>query len=115
VYFFNSKREGYLSEESKINDYTEFPGMTEIFKGIEFVRISALPQDQKDKIWKSFRQDKIIKIVKDEAVLVDCILYQDYISWLDQADSEVRPAQTQTIKTTHSSPIQGIFSKLALK
>ncbi len=106
---------GYLSGKTKINDDTEFPGMTEVFKGIEFVRISALPQDQKDKIWKSFRQDKIIKIAKDEAVLVDCILYHDYLSWLSQPESELPLDQSQTIKTSHNAPLQGIFSKLALK
>ena len=56
----------------------------ENFKGIEFVRISALPEEQKQKIWQSFQQEKIIKIVKDQALMNDCILYQDYLSWLKQ-------------------------------
>jgi len=56
----------------------------EVFKGIEFVRISALPADQKEQIWKSFQQDKIIKIVRDQALMNDCILYQDYLNWLVQ-------------------------------
>ncbi len=59
----------------------------EIFKGIEFVRISSLPGDQKEKIWHSLRHDKIIKIVKNQSLLNDCILYQDYISWLGQQSS----------------------------
>jgi hypothetical protein len=57
--------------------------MLENFKGIEFVRISSLPAEQKEKIWQSFQHDKIIKIVKDTTLLNDCILYNDYVSWLD--------------------------------
>ena len=62
----------------------EMKTQAENFKGIEFVRISTLPEDQKEKIWQSFQQDKIIKIVKDKALMNDCILYQDYLSWLKQ-------------------------------
>lgn len=56
----------------------------ENFKGIEFIRISSLPEEQKEKIWKSFQSDKIIKIVRDQSLMNDCILYQDYVSWLTQ-------------------------------
>ena len=56
----------------------------ENFKGIEFIRISALPEEQKARIWQSLQSDKIIKIVKDQALLNDCILYQDYLTWLKQ-------------------------------
>jgi hypothetical protein len=86
--------------------------MLEHFKGIEFVRISSLPQDQKEKIWRSFQQDKIIKIVRDQALLNDCILYNDYLSWLNQNNSTLAsPARTsQPVKTK-----EPVFSKLAFK
>ncbi|HWA32533.1 MAG TPA: hypothetical protein VG737_00310 [Cyclobacteriaceae bacterium] len=61
--------------------------MLENFKGIEFVRISSLPAEQKEKIWQSFQHDKIIKIVKDTTLLNDCILYNDYLSWLNNQSS----------------------------
>ncbi|CAN5152282.1 hypothetical protein BH09BAC3_BH09BAC3_16620 [soil metagenome] len=100
---------GYLSGKTKINDDTQIPGMTEVFKGIEFVRISALPQDQKDKIWKSFSQDKIIKIAKDEAVLVDCILYQDYLSWVSQPDSDLPLASHKQSKPLRTLLLREFF------
>lgn len=83
--------------------------MAENFKGIEFVRISSLPEDQREKIWQSFQHDKIIKIVKDKALMNDCILYQDYISWLSQP-------QTVPIQSTpaSTSPLPA-FAKLAFK
>ena len=84
--------------------------MAENFKGIEFVRISSLPEDQKEKIWKSFHHDKIIKIVKDQALLNDCILYNDYVSWLNQQQSAI------TMSTASTSPSSmPTFAKLAFK
>ncbi len=83
--------------------------MLENFKGIEFVRISSLPEDQKEKIWQSFQQDKIIKIVKDQALLNDCILYQDYVSWLNQHDSPL------LAPTTSTNTPKSVFAKLAFR
>ena len=84
--------------------------MAENFKGIEFVRISSLPQEQKEKIWQSFQQDKIIKIVRDQALMNDCILYEDYLSWLNQHQN---PA-AKSSPSPASSP-QAAFAKLAFK
>ena len=83
--------------------------MLENFKGIEFVRISSLPEDQKEKIWQSFQQDKIIKIVKDQALLNDCILYQDYLSWLNQHDA------SSLTPTTSTNTQKSVFAKLAFR
>ncbi|MBY0432542.1 MAG: hypothetical protein K2U26_00365 [Cyclobacteriaceae bacterium] len=83
----------------------------EIFKGIEFVRISSLPNDQKEKIWQSFQHDKIIKIVKDNALLNDCILYHDYVNWADQQRSV--PTSAPAPEPTNPAPV--LFGKLAYK
>ena len=56
----------------------------EIYKGIEFVRISALPEDQKRMIWTSFHTNKIIKILRDKELLNDCVKYDDYSEWYRQ-------------------------------
>ena len=53
----------------------------ENYKGIEFVRISALPEDQKKVFWNSFDRHKIIKILRNEELLNDCIQYRDYQDW----------------------------------
>ena len=53
----------------------------EIYKGIEFVRISALPDDQKQLIKSTLPSDKIIKILKENVLLNDCIQYHDYMQW----------------------------------
>lgn len=54
---------------------------SEFYKGIEFIRIINLPIDQKEIILASLNPDKVIKILKDDVLLSDCILYPDYLDW----------------------------------
>ncbi len=53
----------------------------ENYKGIEFVRISKLPDDQKRLIRTSFEGQKIIKILYNKELLSDCLKYSDYVDW----------------------------------
>ncbi len=54
---------------------------SEIYKGIEFVRISSLDANEKMNIWQTIERGKIIKILRDNELLNDCIQYHDYVSW----------------------------------
>lgn len=58
--------------------------VVEIYKGIEFVRISNLPVEQKELISNSTLSRKVIKIMKDETVLHDCLQYRDYLEWYEK-------------------------------
>ena len=61
-------------------------GLTvEQFRGIQFVRISSMSKDQQEQVWNSFDREKIIKIVKEQSLLNDCILFSDFTEW--QADT----------------------------
>lgn len=53
----------------------------EQFRGIQFVRISSMSKDQQEQVWDSFDREKIIKIIKDESLMNDCILFSDYTAW----------------------------------
>jgi hypothetical protein len=53
----------------------------ENFKGISFVRISSLPAEQKVKIRESFDRELIVKILRDNSLINDCIVYTDYLNW----------------------------------
>jgi hypothetical protein len=54
----------------------------EVYKGIEYVRISMLPKEQSARITASFPKEKIFKILKDDDVIInDCIQYYDYQEW----------------------------------
>lgn len=56
---------------------------SEIYRGIEYIRISSLPIDQKNHLYKSLNQKLIINILKDESLLNDCLQYQHYITWYE--------------------------------
>ena len=53
----------------------------ENYKGIEFIRISKLPEDQKASISGTLPQDQIIRILKDSELLPDCVQYKHYEAW----------------------------------
>lgn len=77
----------------------------ESYKGIEFVRISNLPVEQIERLNTSFPKEKIIKILKDEVILKDCIQYQEYQEWVNQSSSLVshpaKPLRANTLQLTH--------------
>ena len=85
-------------------------GLTvEQFRGIQFVRISSMSKDQQEQVWNSFDREKIIKIVKEQSLLNDCILFTDFTAW--QADQR-KPA----IVLTPSQPAyQATIGKLVFK
>ncbi|HZX74918.1 MAG TPA: hypothetical protein VFE57_10880 [Cyclobacteriaceae bacterium] len=62
--------------------------LAEVFKGIEFIRISNLPEEQKNFILATVSNDKVIKILKDKIVLRDCLQYHDYLPLYDQYKSQ---------------------------
>jgi hypothetical protein len=57
----------------------------EIYKGIEFVRISNLPEDQKNQITQTIDHSKIIKILRGKELLPDCVQVNDYANWMRES------------------------------
>jgi len=56
----------------------------ETYKGIEFVRISNLPDDQKNNIRQTIGDSKIIKILRGKELLHDCVQVNDYAMWMKE-------------------------------
>lgn len=66
-----------------------------IYKGIEYVQVNALPPDQKDKLLQTINHDLFIKILVDEKLIGNCLLFKDYEIWFEnifkpQANSNER-------------------------
>lgn len=76
---------------------------SENYKGIKFVRVSSLPVDQKNAIWESINHRLVIKILKDEALLNDCIQYHHYTSWYDEVFNTAAKQKSIKIETTSDS------------
>lgn len=64
-----------------------------IYKGIEFVRLSAMPKGEQELFQKTFNPHLYIKILIGEEIMHDCIQYKDYIAWY----KEMYPRSKSTI------------------
>jgi hypothetical protein len=53
----------------------------EHYRGMFYVRLSGLPTEQNSKIRTSPYRHTIIKILKDDFLLGDCMSYTDYLEW----------------------------------
>lgn len=65
-----------------------------LYKGIEFVQLNELPEDQQRMIKESLNQELFIKILVDGHLHQDCILFKDYKYWFERVFS----APVQEIK-----------------
>lgn len=68
----------------------------ENYKGIEFIRISCLPEDQRQKLETNFSKSRIIKILKGSELIKDCIQFSDYSEWY---------AKNYKVEITPSKPL----------
>jgi hypothetical protein len=57
----------------------------EIFKGIEYVQITKLPDEQRTKFLESLNRNLVIKLLIDGKIIGNCVQYRDYESWFDSA------------------------------
>jgi len=84
----------------------------ETYKGINFVRISQLPEDQKNQITQTIDRHKIIKILRGKELLPDCVQVNDYDLWMSQS-------YNKTFKTVQEHPASNggttIFPKATIK
>jgi hypothetical protein len=52
-----------------------------IYKGIEFVTVSSLSEEEQELFRRTFKRSLLIKIMIDKAIVHDCIQYRDYVLW----------------------------------
>ncbi|HEY5692521.1 MAG TPA: hypothetical protein VIS49_13780 [Cyclobacteriaceae bacterium] len=55
--------------------------LAEHYKGIEFVRLSKLPEDQKALLVQALPSNHIIKILRENELLTDCVQFKHYDAW----------------------------------
>jgi hypothetical protein len=54
-----------------------------IFKGIEYVLFTELPQPQRENILQTLSKDHFIKILIEGTIISQCLQYKDYSFWFD--------------------------------
>jgi hypothetical protein len=72
-----------------------------VYKGIEFVEISALPNDQKAILLETIDPDLLIKIMVDGKLIPRCLQFKDYEAWYDTSFQHI--GGSKNVKATSTS------------
>ncbi|ELR71061.1 hypothetical protein C900_03191 [Fulvivirga imtechensis AK7] len=78
------------------------------YRGIDYVRVGDLPNDQKEAIQNWLNEDVVIKIQTETALLSDCILYKDYQHWFEKIFTSIVPVENEKVKPefkTQANPV----------
>lgn len=54
-----------------------------IYKGIEYIQVSTLPSEQKEKLLLSVNPELLIKILVDGKIVTNCMQFKDYEAWFE--------------------------------
>ncbi len=65
-----------------------------VYRGIEYIRISELPDVERSQIKNWLNGDMIIKIQTESELLPDCVVYKDYVHWFENIYTNLHPADT---------------------
>lgn len=69
-----------------------------IFKGIEYVQVSELPQSQREILTQTINPDLFIKLLIDGKIISGCLQYKDYNHWyVSQFQAAKNPAREQSV------------------
>jgi hypothetical protein len=71
-----------------------------IYKGIEYIQLNALPPDQKERLLQTINHDLFIKILVDEKLIGNCLLFKDYEIWFENV---YKPQAQDTERSGHSN------------
>ncbi|HEY4652990.1 MAG TPA: hypothetical protein VIH22_00680 [Cyclobacteriaceae bacterium] len=85
-----------------------------LYKGIEYVKLNELPEDQQRKIRESLNQELFIKILVNGELQLDCILYKDYSYWFDRvysASQKAVPPERASAATEDIAPLNVSIAK----
>jgi hypothetical protein len=74
-----------------------------VYKGIEFIEISTLPNDQKTSLLQSINPDLLIKILVDGKLMPRCLQYKDYEEWYDTAYQPIIKKENNAIPETRGT------------
>lgn len=71
---------------------------SKIFKGIEYVQVSELPQTQREILIQTINPDHFIKLLVDGKIISGCLQYKDYNKWYqEQYQPAMNSAREQTV------------------
>lgn len=60
-----------------------------IYKGIQYVQVSTLPAEQRERLLRTINADLFIKILVDGKVIGNCLQFKDYESWFENVYGQI--------------------------
>jgi hypothetical protein len=64
-----------------------------IYKGIQYVQVSTLPSEQRDRLLGTINRELFIKILVDGKLLGNCLQFKDYESWFENVYRPISMAE----------------------
>lgn len=77
-----------------------------IFKGIEYVQLNQLPEEQRERILETINRNLIFKIMIDGKIVSNCLQFKDYDVWYENVFMPVKSNVKQSL---------GIFGRVLAK
>jgi hypothetical protein len=74
-----------------------------LYKGIEYIQLSSLPPAQAESLKATLTERTLIKILKDDVVLNDCVLYSSYEEWYAANTEEIVEERRPVIQASKPS------------
>lgn len=53
------------------------------YKGIQYIQVSSLPEEQRESLLTTINGDLFIKILVDGRVIGNCLQFKDYEKWFE--------------------------------
>ena len=75
------------------------------YRGIEFIELSALSPTMAASLKHTLNERTLIKILVDDAVLNDCVLYSAYEKWYANYNEEIQVALINDPKPSFGEPV----------
>ena len=75
------------------------------FKGIEYVQLGALPVAQAESLRQTLNDRTLIKILMDDVILDDCVLYSAYEKWFANNIKEVKEPTLPQSRPSLGEPV----------
>ena len=60
------------------------------YKGIKYIRLNAMPVEEAKALKQTLDQRTLIKILKDDVVIEDCVVYSAYQNWCKSLHQDVQ-------------------------
>ena len=81
-----------------------------IYKGIQYVQVSTLPSEQRDRLLVTIDTELFIKILVDGKLLGNCLQFKDYESWFENVYRPISVAEGRSSVVNSESKLVQLSS-----